>query len=139
MSMGKSVTATLIGLLVEQGLLALDEPAPIPAWTHGDDPRRRITVRDLMQMSSGLRCSGSQDPRSSWGGPVPQHVQVYMDAIDVTEFALTREPELEPQTVGRYRNCDTLALAYIARRLVTEQLGENFLAWPQRALFDRIG
>ena len=31
-SMSKSVTATLIGLLVSDGRLRLDDPVPIPAW-----------------------------------------------------------------------------------------------------------
>lgn len=52
-SVAKSFTATLIGLLVEDGLLELDAPVDRPEWPEGD-PRRAITLRMLLQMSSGL-------------------------------------------------------------------------------------
>jgi len=55
-SMAKSVTSTLLGQLVAAGKLDLNAPAPIPAW-HRDpaDPRGRITLLQLVHMSSGLR------------------------------------------------------------------------------------
>jgi hypothetical protein len=54
-SQGKSITAALVGVLVQQGELELDQPAPVPEW-HEDpaDPRREIRIRDLLHMSSGL-------------------------------------------------------------------------------------
>jgi CubicO group peptidase (beta-lactamase class C family) len=54
-SMGKSLTATLVGVLIQQGLLSLDQPAPVKEWQHEGDPRAAITIRDLLQMSGGLR------------------------------------------------------------------------------------
>src|SRR5690349_17530796 len=55
-SMGKSIVGTLIGLLIHQGALALEDPAPVPEWHKAPgDPRARIRVVDLMRMSSGLR------------------------------------------------------------------------------------
>lgn len=137
-SMGKSLTATLIGRLIADGLLSLDQPAPVPAWQHPDDPRRAITVRDLLQMSSGLRVSGHNDPRDTWAGYVPDHFYPYMEAVDAFDFAVSRPPEFPPQTVGRYRNCDPLTLGYIAKRIV-QRVGQEYLAWPQSALFDQIG
>ena len=137
-SMGKSLTATLIGRLIADGLLSLDQPAPVPAWQHPDDPRRAITIRDLMQMSSGLRMSGHNDPRGAWSSYVPDHFYVYMEAIDTFDFAISRPPEFPPQTIGRYRNCDPLSLGYIAKQLV-QRAGQDYLTWPQSVLFDRIG
>lgn len=137
-SMGKSLTATLIGRLVQDGRLALDQAAPIAAWGHADDPRGRITIRDLLQMSSGLRFSGHHEPRGRWPGYVPDHFYIYTEAIDVFDFAISRPAEFAPQTVGRYRNCDPLALGYIAKQVVTG-LGQDYLGWPQAALFDPIG
>jgi CubicO group peptidase (beta-lactamase class C family) len=52
-SMAKSVTAMLVGELVADGRLQLDAPAPIVEWRN--DPRRAITLRHLLHMSSGLR------------------------------------------------------------------------------------
>jgi CubicO group peptidase (beta-lactamase class C family) len=138
-SMGKSLTATLIGVLIQQGHLSLDDPAPVPAWQAPGDPRAEIRVRDLLQMSSGLLFSGQDDSRQRWALGVPDHLYIYTEALDAFEFALNRPVEHPPGTVGRYRNCDPLTLGYLVRRIVTEQLGENYLQWPQAALFDRVG
>ena len=54
-SMSKSVTSTLVGQLVADGRVRLDAPAPVPAWHRAPgDPRARITLRQLLHMSSGL-------------------------------------------------------------------------------------
>jgi CubicO group peptidase (beta-lactamase class C family) len=53
-SMAKTITATLIGLLVADGRLTLDQPAPIPRWQRPGDPRAAITIRHLLQMRAGL-------------------------------------------------------------------------------------
>lgn len=53
-SMSKTVTGLLIGLLVSEGRLRLDDPAPLPRWQRAGDPRSEITVRQLLQMRSGL-------------------------------------------------------------------------------------
>lgn len=137
-SMGKTVTAMLIGILVGDGLLDLDAPAPVAEWRGPGDPRGSITLRHLMQMSSGLRCSGRQDPRETWERGVPDHLYPYHEAIDVCDFMVSRPLEHPPGTVGRYRNSDPLTLAAIVRRTVEAQ-GAEYLSWPQRVLFDRIG
>eukprot|EP01042_Synura_sphagnicola_P014924 gene14924-18881_t len=54
-SMAKSVTGVLIGMLVSDGRLRLDDPVPIPTWQRPGDPRGEITLRQLLQMRSGLR------------------------------------------------------------------------------------
>ena len=138
-SMGKSLTATLVGVLVQQGHLSLDGPAPVGLW-HEDtaDPRGQITISDLMRMSSGLRFSHASQPRYEWGRGVPDHLYVYAAAIDAFNLSITRPAEFQPGSVGRYRNSDPLTLGYIIRQTV-ESLGYNYLSWPQVGLFDRIG
>ena len=135
-SMGKSIVGTLIGLLVQQGALKLDEPAPVPEWhrTPGD-PRAKIRVIDLMHMSSGLRFSrGSPEDIPGYH----DHDLGYTGAIDAFRFATTRPLQFEPNTFGRYRNSDPLTLGMIIRDIVRTR-GEEYLTFPQRALFDRIG
>lgn len=62
-SMAKSVTSTLVGQLVAAGRLDLDAPAPVPAWHRNPaDPRGRITLRQLLHMSSGLANSETGPP-----------------------------------------------------------------------------
>jgi CubicO group peptidase (beta-lactamase class C family) len=52
-STAKSVTHALVGIAVREGLVELDAPAPVPEWA--DDERQAITLRHLLQMTSGLR------------------------------------------------------------------------------------
>jgi CubicO group peptidase (beta-lactamase class C family) len=137
-SMGKSITGTMIGMLIQEGHFELDDPAPISEWQSPDDPRREITIRHLMRMSSGLKCSGRKESRNAWELGVADHVWPYHEAINAFEFMLSRPLEHPPNTVGRYRNCDPLSLGAIVRRTVESQ-GEHYLSWPQRKLFDKIG
>ena len=53
-SMAKSVTHTLIGLLVAEGRIDPDAPAPVPEWSDPADSRHAITVDQLLRMRSGL-------------------------------------------------------------------------------------
>ena len=79
-SMGKSLTATLVGRLVHEGAFGLDEPAPVPAWQGQDDPRRDITIRNLMNMSSGLHFIAPRDPDYTPDMGYPDHMFIYTGA-----------------------------------------------------------
>jgi CubicO group peptidase (beta-lactamase class C family) len=54
-SMGQCVTALMIGQLVSDGRLRLNESAPVPEWQRPGDPRGAVTLKQLLQMRSGLR------------------------------------------------------------------------------------
>ena len=135
-SMGKSLAATLFALLVRDGTYTLDQPAPVPIWRKPGDPRAAIRNIDLLRMSAGLRFLGNQEPGSDQ--TYPDHYYIYTGGIDAFEYSITRPQEYPPNTDGRYRNSDPLTIAYLAKLAVTGR-GEEFLTWPQRALFDRIG
>jgi CubicO group peptidase (beta-lactamase class C family) len=135
-SMGKSLAATLFGLLVTDGTYTLEQPAPVPLWQKPGDPRAAIRNVDLLRMSAGLEFLGNQEAGSNL--TYPDHYYIYTGAIDAFEYSITRPQEYPPNTDGRYRNSDVLAIMYLAKQAV-EKRGGNFLTWPQRALFDRIG
>ena len=40
--------------------------------------------------------------------------------------------------MGRYRNTDPVLINYLVR-LAVEKRGEEYLSFPQRSLFDKIG
>jgi CubicO group peptidase (beta-lactamase class C family) len=137
-SMGKSIASTLIGVLIQDGALTLDQPAPVPEWQGARDPRRAIRIRDLLRMSSGLDFDNfGLDPRRSYDA-ANEHFRIYFDAVNVEAHSLHQPLRFEPGTAWRYRNSDPLTLMAIARRAV-EARGEDFLTFPQRRLFDRIG
>lgn len=54
-SVGQCVTALMIGQLVSDGRLQLNESAPVPEWQRPGDPRGAVTLKQLLQMRSGLR------------------------------------------------------------------------------------
>jgi CubicO group peptidase (beta-lactamase class C family) len=137
-SMGKSLTATLVGILVKEGALRLDEPAPVPAWQGEDDPRKAITVRNLFNMSSGLRFTAPRDPDYDESKGYPDHMFIYTGAVDAFEFSYDKPLQFPPGTEGRYRNCDPLTLGYLVKTIVTAR-GESYFTFPQKALFDKIG
>jgi len=56
-SMGHCITGLMIGQLVSDGRLRMDETAPVPDWQRPGDPRGEITLRQLLQLRSGLRHS----------------------------------------------------------------------------------
>lgn len=66
-AMVRSVTAVMIGMLVSDGRLRLNETAPVPAWQRPGDPRGEITLRHLLQMRAGLRQSASDDAAMLFG------------------------------------------------------------------------
>jgi CubicO group peptidase (beta-lactamase class C family) len=137
-SMGKSLTATLLGVLIEQGAYALTQPAPIPEWKGAGDPRARIRIADLLNMSSGLRIRAPQDPDYDPKGPYTDHLYLYTGPGDAFRYAATRPLQWPPGTVGRYHNTDPVLTNYLIR-LAVEKRGDEYLSFPQRALFDRIG
>lgn len=137
-SMGKSVTATMMGVLIQQGAYRLDQPAPIPEWQKPGDPRRSIRIQDILHMSSGIRIKAPGDPDFDPNGTYPDHLYLYTGRVNSFTYAATRPPQWPPNTVGRYRNTDPVLTNYLVR-LAVEKRGEEYLSFPQRNLFDRIG
>lgn len=139
-SSGKSITSALIGLLVKDGHFTVDQPAPVEEWSGSDDPRREIKMADLLNMASGLDFVRAQDDdrlELGWTSR-DDHMYIYFGAINVFEHSISRPLEYPPGTVWRYRNGDTLTLGALVRRTV-EARGEDYLTYPQRALFDKLG
>jgi CubicO group peptidase (beta-lactamase class C family) len=137
-SMGKSVTAALMGVLIQQGAYDLWQPAPVPEWQAPGDPRAKIRIADLLRMSSGLRIRAPYDPDYDATGPYPDHLYLYTGSVDSFHYAATRPLQWPPNTVGRYRNTDPVLVNYLVR-LAVERRGDDYASFPQHALFDKIG
>jgi len=137
-SAGKSITAALVGILVQQGRLKIDDPAPVKEWQGKDDPRREIRLRHLLNMSSGLDFgnTGLSGPESYT--LENEHMRIYFDGLNVFEHAVNQPLAVPPNTRWKYLNSDPLTLGKIVKENV-EARKESYLTFPQRALFDRIG
>jgi CubicO group peptidase (beta-lactamase class C family) len=137
-SMGKSLTATLLGILIKEGAYELSQPAPIPEWQGAGDPRGKIRIADLLNMSSGLRIKAPQDPDYDPQGTYPDHLYLYTGTVNSFHYAATRPLQWPPGRVGRYHNTDPVLINYLVR-LAVERRREEYWSFPQRALFDTIG
>jgi CubicO group peptidase (beta-lactamase class C family) len=137
-SMGKSLTATLLGILIKEGVYELSQPAPIPEWQSPGDPRAKIRIADILHMSSGLRIRAPQDPDYDPAPGYPDHLYLYTGSVNSFHYAATRPQQWPPNTVGRYRNTDPVLINYLVR-LGVEKRRQEYLSFPQRALFDKIG
>ena len=89
-------------------------------------------------MSSGLRIRAPQTPDYDPTGPYPDHVYLYTGSINSFHYAATRPLQWPPNTVGRYRNTDPVLINYLIQ-LGVEKSGDEYLSFPQRVLFDKLG
>ena len=118
-SMAKSVTGAMIGLLVADGRLRLDESAPVPAWQRPGDPRGEITLRQLLQMRSGLRHSETTDP--VFGADTVR--MLFLDGRDdMAAYAEAQPLEAEAGRKFEYSSATTVILSDLAARALTDSM-----------------
>ncbi|MEN3748409.1 serine hydrolase [Sphingomonas sp. HF-S3] len=108
-SASKSIAATLIGLLVDDGVLKLDAPAPIPEWQKPGDPRGRITLRQLLTMTSGLKFEESYVPGTD-------SIRMLFEASDMAAVAAALPLAKAPGTEWSYSSGTTNMLSAIVFR-----------------------
>ena len=130
-SMTKSVGSALVGVLVAEGKLSLDSASLFPAWRGEEDPRRRITLGQLMWMSDGLAHDESYDPT---GGAT----RLLFGARDIAATAAATPSRSEPGSTWYYASAASNLIAQLVRGAVGGTL-TDYLTFPRRVLFDRIG
>jgi CubicO group peptidase (beta-lactamase class C family) len=129
-SLTKSVLNALIGIAVREGTLVLDEPTRLASWRAADDARARITVSDLLRMSSGLEFTEDQGAASS------DIFRMLYGAPDMADFASRKKLVAEPGSLWSYSSGSSLILS----RLLRERLGdEAYRSFPRDALFEPLG
>ncbi len=127
-SMTKSITSALVGILVKEGKIKINEPVDIPEWK--EDERSAITMNNLLQMSSGLK----------WG-------EVYTTISDVTKMlglegdmyqqAISVPLEVAPDTKFYYSSGTTNIVAGLLKKQFDRV--EDYWAFAHMALLDKIG
>ena len=136
-STAKSIASTLIGIATDKGILELDEPLPWAMWKperqNPDlaDPRREITLRHALNMSSGLY------PVDNRLCPIIGSCLSYFAGTSSVEGAIDRGVIAEPGTIWDYENYDTL-LGVLALKTVLSD-NQTYLEFPRVALLDKIG
>lgn len=130
-SMAKTITAVLVGMLVADGRLSLDEPAPVPLWQRPGDPRSEITLRQLLQMRSGLRHTEAGDPPYDSS----EVRMLFLDGRDdMARWAKEQPLEAEPGERFEYSSNTTVILADIVARTLTQSANPE----ARRAAVDRF-
>jgi CubicO group peptidase (beta-lactamase class C family) len=129
-SMAKSVTAALAGVLVAKGKLALERPIRLARWAPAD-PRAAITLAQMLRMSSGLGFD------ESYANPLSDVVYMLFGTGDAAAFAAAQPLAHPPGTRFAYASGTTNVLMLAMREAIADE--RDYLAFPRRALFDRIG
>lgn len=130
----KSVTALLVGVLVDEGKLKdVDTPAAkiLPddfANITNDDPRRDITVRDLLTMRAGLACD-------DWAPASVGHEDKMYETKNWTRFLLSQPVAHER---GRHFSYCTGGVVLLGR-VIEKLAGEPVPDFARRALFAPLG
>jgi len=130
-SESKSMTATLIGTLIASGKLALDAPAPVAEWKGKDDKRGTITLRNLLNMSSGLAFNEPYDPGSD-------STQMLFQEHDVGAYAASKPLAHDPGTFWSYSS----GTANILSRIAFQKSGgtlASYEAYARAHVFDPAG
>jgi len=114
-SMSKTITGVMIGMLVADGKLRLDETPPIPRWQRPGDPRGEITLRQLLQMRSGLRHTETAEPPFDADTVRMLFLQ---GRDDMARWAEAQPLEAEPGSKFEYSTATSVILADIAARVL---------------------
>ncbi len=135
-STAKSIAATLIGMLVDDGQLELDAPLGIE-WlpqlaAPAPDPRDAITLRQVLNMSSGLDPVDSFNREYATGSGL-----AYWAGASSADGARRRGLVREPGSFWDYENYDTLLAVLAMKQVLGDQ--QSYQEFPRRALLDKLG
>lgn len=130
-SMTKSITNNLLGLLAADGRFELDDPAPVPEWQADGDPRKAITMRQMLQMSSGLDFPEVYGP----GSPT---TDMLFTVAGAGEYAAAAPLAYEPGSRWYYSSGTSNILARIVRDM-TGGSAASVHEFVRRRLFDPLG
>ena len=127
-SMSKSITSTIIGVLVKQNKLQIDNPAPVPEWKNKNDPRHSITVRHLLQQTSGLEFEEVYSKSS-------HATRMLCQKGDMAAYAASLPLIHPPGSVFHYSSGNTNILS----RTIRQTVGDTYHAFPYEHLFYKLG
>lgn len=133
-SMAKSMLHAVVGMLVEDGQLVLDEPPGIPGWGD-DDPRSAITLEQMLTMRDGLDFVEDYDEEAG----VSHVVEMLFGpgGADVAEYVAGRPLAHAPGTTYNYSSGTTNLVSGVVRRVLGG--GEAYRTFLERRLFGPVG
>ncbi len=130
-SMSKSVTNALVGILVKNQGLDISAPAPVPEWQAENDPRRKITLDQLLRMSAGLEFSELYFPPDD-------STRMLFNSYDYAAYAAGKPLEAEPDEKWNYSSGTANIIARIVRQ-AAEKRYPQYYAFFRNEFFHKIG
>ena len=130
-SMAKTAINALVGMRVKDRALALSDDALLPEWRAEGDPKRAITLDELMRMTSGLVFGEDYDSDLS---DIAQMLYVQGNAA---RFAASKPLAHPPGTVWSYSGGTTNIIAGVLRETFADE--RDYLRFPQMRLFEPLG
>ncbi len=125
-SMSKSLMASLVGILVNENKLSIDEPAPVAVWTN--TKKSNITIKDLLQQTTGIDFTENYS--------TPSNVtKMLFSKGDMAAYAASLPLKYKPGTVFNYSSGNSNILSRIIRQVVGD---EDYSAFPYKELFYKI-
>lgn len=126
-SMTKSVCNILVGILLKEGKLDLQQDNLFPEWA--GDERRNITLDNLMRMNSGLEWNEAY-------GSVSQVTEMLFLEESAAEYARASSYESAPGDVWEYSSGTTNLIGRLIKNSFDKE--EDYYDFPSRALFDKL-
>ena len=135
-SVGKSITSTLFGIALEDGLIAsIDDPVTKYLPDLSVSGYQRVTIKDLLKMATGIEISEDfTNPKASI------HQFAAMTITGVPSFTdyikgVKENPSVEPGTVFDYESINTQVLGLVVEKVTGLPLNEYLTA----KLWSKIG
>lgn len=131
MSMTKSASSALVGILVGQGRLDIHQPAPVDGWSQLDDPRSQVTTHHLLNMIAGFDYNEAyeSDPRNLLN-------TMLMSQPDMAAFAAQTTLLGEPGNSWDYQTTHSVLLQQVIRNTIADD--QAYFRFPREALFDKL-
>ena len=126
-SMTKTITNAMVGVLVKQGKLTVEAPAPVDEWK--SDERKKITLNNLLQASSGLAWE------ELYAGPSTATNMLFRKR-DAGAYAAQSKLESQPNEKWYYSSGTTNIISRIIRQTVGD---DEYHQLPFREIFHQIG
>jgi CubicO group peptidase (beta-lactamase class C family) len=125
-SMSKSLTAAMVGVLVKQGKLNTDAPAPVPEWVNTE--KQKITLKNILQQTTGLAFTEDYTSYS-------EVTNMLFNKGDMAAYTAGLPLKYQPGTTFNYSSGNSNILSRIIRKTVGEQAYSSF---PYQSLFHKI-
>ncbi|MEI9959410.1 MAG: serine hydrolase [Ferruginibacter sp.] len=125
-SMSKSLIGAMIGILVKQGKLNVDAPAPVAEWAGTD--KAKITLKNILQQSTGLDFVEDYNNYSNV-------TNMLFNKGDMGAYTANLPLKYPPGTVFNYSSGNSNILSRMIRKTVGE---EAYPGFPYEALFHKI-